>query len=65
VKIERNDNDENPLARILLDDTVVVEGVKLPRGATGKFVIGLSVSGDAGQSALVAVDNVRTVRKTD
>jgi len=65
VKIERNDDDENPVARILLDDVPVVEGVKLPRGATGKFVVGFSVAGDAGQSALVAIDNVRIVRKTE
>jgi len=65
LRIERDDQDNAPMGRILVNGEVVRADLKFPRGASGQFTLGVSAASDTGRSASVAFDNVRIVRKRD
>jgi hypothetical protein len=63
VRIERNDDDNNPRGRIWLDNEMVASDIKFPRGAPGSFLVGLSADAETARSCSLGFDNVRIVRK--
>lgn len=63
VRIERDDDDNNPRGRILVDNEIVASGIRFPRGAAGSFLIGVSADAETARTCSFALDNVRIVRK--